>query len=153
MFRTWLTLPDQSGHHRLELSVSHSTFALICNYTLFSSGDIVKCLHNTVCITIVCGDLLCQSFDYCSSVPFVSRWSPTRRRTCTMLPRRSDEVPFCCLYCYRSKRFCSIAVLCVSLTRQIVKTGVIRLRVMEGPNARGQICVLCISLHSFLMDD
>ena len=61
MFRTWLTLPDQSGHHRLELSVSHSTFALICNYTPFSSGDIVKCLHNTVCITIVCGDLLRQS--------------------------------------------------------------------------------------------
>ena len=53
----------------------------------------------------------------------------------------------------RSKRFCSIAVLCASLTRQIVKTGVIRLRVMEGPNARGQICVLCISFHSFLMDD
>ena len=53
----------------------------------------------------------------------------------------------------RSKRFCSIAVLCVSFTRQIVKTRVIRLRVMEGPNARGQICLLCILFHSFLMDD
>ena len=31
MFRTWLILLDQSGLHRLELSVSHSTFALICN--------------------------------------------------------------------------------------------------------------------------
>ena len=106
----------------------------------------------------------------------VSRWSPTRRRTCTVFPRRSDEVPFCCLCCYsaidtvydysnnqrlwsaddndrRSKRFCSIAVLCVSFTRQIVKTRVIRLRVMEGPNARGQICLLCILFHSLLMDD
>lgn len=69
MFRTWLTLPDQSGLHRLELSVSHSTFALICNYTLFPSGDVVKCLHNTVCITyIVCGDLLCQSLLLLSTI-------------------------------------------------------------------------------------
>ena len=69
MFRTWLILPDQSGLHRLELSVSHSTFALICNYTLFSSGDVVKCLHNTVRIThIVCGDLLCQSLLLLSTI-------------------------------------------------------------------------------------
>ena len=137
MFRTWLTLPDQSGHHRLELSVSHSTFALICNYTLFSSGDIVKCLHNTVCITIVCGDLLCQSLLLFSAICI------------TMVSHETKNV----YYVASAIRFCSIAVLCVSLTRQIVKTGVIRLRVMEGPNARCQICVLCISLHSFLMDD
>ena len=68
MFRTWLILPDQSGLHRLELSVSHSTFALICNYTHFSSGDVVKRLHNTVCIAIVFGDLLCQSLLLLSTI-------------------------------------------------------------------------------------
>ena len=26
MFRTWLILPDQSGHHRLELLVSHNLY-------------------------------------------------------------------------------------------------------------------------------
>ena len=34
----------------------------------------------------------------------------------------------------RTKHFCSITVLCVSFTRQILKTLVIRLRVIEGPN-------------------
>ena len=50
----------------------------------------------------------------------------------------------------RSKRFCSIAVLCVSFTWQIVKTRVIRLRVIEGPNARDQIA-FC-AFHSFLVE-
>ena len=39
----------------------------------------------------------------------------------------------------RSKRFCSSVVLCVSFTWQMIKTRVIRLRVIEGPNARDQI--------------
>ena len=37
----------------------------------------------------------------------------------------------------RSKRFCSSAVLCVNFTWQMVKTRMIRLRVMEGPKGRG----------------
>ena len=50
----------------------------------------------------------------------------------------------------KSKRFCSIAVLCVSFTRQIVKTRVITLRVTEGPNVRDQIAFF--ACHSFLME-
>ena len=38
----------------------------------------------------------------------------------------------------RSKRFCSSAVLCVRFTWQVVRTRVIRLRVIEDPNARAQ---------------
>ena len=51
----------------------------------------------------------------------------------------------------RSKHFCSIAsVLCVSFTWQMVKTRVIRLRVIEGPNAhdRSAFC----AFHSFLVE-
>ena len=50
----------------------------------------------------------------------------------------------------RSKRFCSIAVICVSFTWQIVKTRVIRLRMIKGPNARDQIG-FC-TFHSFLVE-
>ena len=42
----------------------------------------------------------------------------------------------------RSKCFCFRAVLCVSFTQQMVKTRVIRLWVVEGPNWSN--CVLCI---------
>ena len=89
-------------------------------------------------------------------------------RATTIEGRNAFAPSLCFAYSLRSKRFfCSrpnfldelarkrllCRLLCVSLTRQIVKTRVIRLRVMEGPNARGQVCVLCISFHSFLMDD
>ena len=50
----------------------------------------------------------------------------------------------------RSKRFCSNAVLCVSFTWQMVKTRVIRLRGIEGRNARDQIA-FC-AFHYFLME-
>ena len=50
----------------------------------------------------------------------------------------------------RSKRFCSSAVLCVSFTWQAVKTRVIRLRVIEGPNARDQ-SAFC-GFHTFLVE-
>ena len=50
----------------------------------------------------------------------------------------------------RSKRFCSSAVLCVGFTWQMVKTRVIRLRVIEGPNARDQI--VFYAFHSFLVE-
>ena len=49
----------------------------------------------------------------------------------------------------RSKRFCSNAVLCLSLTLQIEKTRVIRWRRVEGRNARDQIS-FC-AFHSFLV--
>ena len=49
----------------------------------------------------------------------------------------------------RSKRFCSNAVLCVSFTWQMFKTRVIRLRGVEGRNARDQIA-FC-AFHSFLV--
>ena len=45
---------------------------------------------------------------------------------------------------------CSIAVLCVSFTRQIVKTRVNRLGVIKGPNTRDQIA-FC-AFHSFLVE-
>ena len=50
----------------------------------------------------------------------------------------------------RSKRFCSNAVLCVSVALQIVKTSVVRLRVTEGPNALDQIAFY--AFHSFLAE-
>ena len=50
----------------------------------------------------------------------------------------------------RSKRFCSIAMLCVSFTCQMVKTRVIRLRGVEGRDARGQIA-FC-AFHSFFVE-
>jgi len=50
----------------------------------------------------------------------------------------------------RSKRFWSNAVLCVSFTWQVVKTRVIRLRVIEGPNARDQNA-FC-GFHTFLVE-
>ena len=50
----------------------------------------------------------------------------------------------------RSKRFCSSAVLCVSFTWQMVKTRLIRWRVLEYPNARVQ-STFCTS-HTFLME-
>ena len=50
----------------------------------------------------------------------------------------------------RSKRFCSVVVLCVCFTLEIVKTRVIRLLVIEGPNARDQIA-FC-AFHSFLVE-
>ena len=50
----------------------------------------------------------------------------------------------------RSKRFCSNTVLCVSFTRQMVKIRVIRLRGVEGRNARDQI-TFC-AFHSFLVE-
>ena len=49
-----------------------------------------------------------------------------------------------------TKRFCSIAVLCVSFTRHIVKTRVIILRVIANSNARDQIA-FC-AFHSFLVE-
>ena len=49
-----------------------------------------------------------------------------------------------------TKRFFSIAVLCVSFKRQIVKTRVIILRVRANPNARDQIA-FC-AFHSFLVE-
>ena len=49
-----------------------------------------------------------------------------------------------------TKRFCSIAVLCVSFTRQIVKTRVIIFPVIANPNARVQI-EFC-AFHSFLVE-
>ena len=49
-----------------------------------------------------------------------------------------------------TKRFCSIAVLCVSFTRQIVKTRVIRFPVIANPNARVQIEFS--AFHSFLVE-
>ena len=50
----------------------------------------------------------------------------------------------------RSKRFCSNAVLCVSFTLQMVKTRVIRVRGVEGRNARDQIA-FC-AFQSFLVE-
>ena len=50
----------------------------------------------------------------------------------------------------RSKRFCSNAVLCISFTWQMVKTRVIRIRVIEGPNVHDQIA-LC-AFYSFLVE-
>ena len=50
----------------------------------------------------------------------------------------------------RAKRFCSSAVLCVSFTRLVVKTRAIRLRVIEGPNARDQ-SAFC-GFHTFLVE-
>ena len=44
----------------------------------------------------------------------------------------------------------SRTVLCVSFTRQMVKTRLIRLRVIEGPSARDQ-SALC-AFHSFLVE-
>ena len=49
-----------------------------------------------------------------------------------------------------SKNFCSIAVLGVSFTWQIVKTRVTRSRVIEGPNASNQIAFH--AFHSFLVE-
>ena len=48
------------------------------------------------------------------------------------------------------KRFCSIAVLCVSFTWQIVKTHMIRLWKVADPNTRDQIA-FC-AFHSFLVE-
>ena len=48
------------------------------------------------------------------------------------------------------QRFLSITVLCVSLTCQIFKARVIRLRVIEGPNTRDQIAFG--AFHSFVME-
>ena len=48
------------------------------------------------------------------------------------------------------KHFCSIAVLCVSFTWQIVKTHVIRLWKVADPNAYDQIA-FC-AFHSFLVE-
>ena len=50
----------------------------------------------------------------------------------------------------RPKRFCSNALLCVSFNWQMVKIRVIRLRGVEGRNARGQI-TFC-EFHSFLVE-
>ena len=50
---------------------------------------------------------------------------------------------------WRLKHFCC-AVLCVSLTWQLFKTCMIRLRVIEGPNTHDQI-VLC-AFHSFWVE-
>ena len=50
----------------------------------------------------------------------------------------------------RCKRFCSIAVLCVSFTWQMVKTRVIRLRGAEGRDARDQTAFR--AFHSFLVE-
>ena len=47
-----------------------------------------------------------------------------------------------------SKRFCSDDVLCVSFTWHMVKTCMIRLRVIEGPNAHDQI--MSCAFHSFI---
>ena len=47
------------------------------------------------------------------------------------------------------KTLCSNAVLCVSFTWQMVKTSVIRLQVIEGPNARD--LAFCV-FHSFLVE-
>ena len=60
-----------------------------------------------------------------------------------MLGRRRDNDR-------RSKRFCSNTVLCVSFIRQMVKIRVIRLRGVEGRNARDQI-TFC-AFHSFLVE-
>ena len=48
----------------------------------------------------------------------------------------------------RSKRFCYNAALCASFTWQMVKTCVIRWRMIEGPNAHDQIAFY--AFHSFL---
>ena len=48
---------------------------------------------------------------------------------------------------WRSKHFCSNSLLCISFTWQMVKTRVIRLRVIEGPNLCDQIA-FC-AFHSF----
>ena len=50
----------------------------------------------------------------------------------------------------RTKRFCCNAVLCVSFTWYMIKTRVIRVRGVEGRNARDQIA-FC-SFHSFLVE-
>ena len=50
----------------------------------------------------------------------------------------------------RSKRFCPSAVLSVSFTWQVVQTRVIRLRVIECPNARDQ-SAFC-GFHTFLVE-
>ena len=50
----------------------------------------------------------------------------------------------------RSKRFYSNTVLCVSFNRQMVKIRVIRLRGVEGRNARDQITFG--AFHSFLVE-
>ena len=46
----------------------------------------------------------------------------------------------------RSKRFCSIAVLCISFTWQMVKTHVIRLQVVERSKRMWSNGVMCIPL-------
>ena len=51
----------------------------------------------------------------------------------------------------RSKRFCSIDVLCVSFPWQVVKTRLIRLGVIEGPNARHQVVFFCV-FYSVLVE-
>ena len=50
----------------------------------------------------------------------------------------------------RAKRFCSNAMLCISFTWQMVKTRVIRIQVIEGPNVHDQIA-LC-AFYSFLVE-
>ena len=51
----------------------------------------------------------------------------------------------------KSKHFCSSAVLCVIFTRQMVKTCVISLRVIDSPNARDQS--MFSVFHTFSVED
>ena len=50
----------------------------------------------------------------------------------------------------RSKRFCSNAVLYISFTWQMVKTRMIRIQVIEGPNVHDQIALRAFC--SFLVE-
>ena len=86
MFRTWLTLPDQSGHHRLELLVSHLTFTLIYNCTLTTS--LLQAIWSNVSqyqFASLWFALIYYANHYCSLVP----------RDVERLPRDEERVQFC----------------------------------------------------------
>ena len=90
---------------------------------------------------------------------------PLQGVECKRLKFNTDHILGPCTTCYTSnnqrlgstgdndqtsKRFCSIPVLCVSSTSQIVKTHVITLRGVEGRDARDQIS-FC-AFHSFIVE-
>lgn len=98
MFRTWLTLPDQSGHHRPELLVSHLTFTLIYYYNCTLTTSLLQAIWSNVSqyqFASLWFALIYYANHYCSLVPRdFARRSPTRRRTCTVLCFLGDPMKF-----------------------------------------------------------